>query len=874
MADPEEKKSLPNVEIKDCKYVIIGDGTIINLPDTKDDADDMKDAIKILSTLSILPGKPFHKCCTRTDEVKKIISFYENIWDPTGMPRVVTLYVTGPPGSGKTQLARQFGEQFLESTPNYETSDETYPPFVLTLNADSTKSLLKSTKNLLDELKVTKTSEVTKDGEVEEIDLVRFYIGELRKMMKRYPGKWLLILDNMFRDKEINEILPLPGSEGWGEGKVIVTSQDSDLAPACHEYAENFSLKSGMNETGALALLREISGIAVDEHAIELAKELEYFPLSLACSATYVGQMIADRPSSGFSWKQFLALYRNQKGSLTYRTYVAYNVYPYSMVVAARLAAKRLAECSTVLQHTFDFLSYCTLNPVPLIIVSNFVQARLASKDIICDEIKAEISRCSLLLSVPSGFLSVECIKFHQVMGESFKYAREERNNMQNLDEEAKRSNYIIMLKSLKESLDAAIPNYDHSSVVLKILASPHLKSFVNYGKSKTWNTSPEFVIILAFLADSLYHVPGVTEAERMKHVELAYEIARNLPHPMNALRYCQVLKTLGFYYREANHLDKSVTVLNEALCLAENQTNNTWLTLKSSVLNVLSWTYKLQMKLDLAEQKMKESIELAKQVFGEHHEEIVERLCNFAIIYREKCELEKAKEIVDDARRIADIATDEWHLTRAQAANYSAKIYLRCAEMNDNAEQKRELLTTSLKLHAEALNIYENVLGENHIYVAGVCMSYAVVYKELKAYDEALEQVERAVMIYSEVNHVVLSAALRYKTEVLLAIGCASKQAEQAIKRSIELSNCGRARFLLAHTYLQQNRFQEARVIFKEVLTRWKSGVLPATHFWVKHAEQLKAECDREIVKKYVPIIVMIIFIFLSGFFGFWMNS
>ena len=138
-------------------------------------------------------------------------------------------------------------------------------------------------------------------------------------------------------------------------------------------------------------------------------------------------------------------------------------------------------------------------------------------------------------------------------------------------------------------------------------------------------------------------------------------------------------------------------------------------------------------MKLDLSEQTMKESIKNAKRAFGEQHEEIVERLCNLAIVYREKYQMEKAKEMVDEARRLTEIATDERHLTRAQAANFSAKIYLLCAEVNDNSEIKHELLTTSLKLHSEALKIYENVLGENHINVAGVCMTYAMVNKELK---------------------------------------------------------------------------------------------------------------------------------------------
>ncbi len=127
--------------------------------------------------------------------------------------------------------------------------------------------------------------------------------------------------------------------------------------------------------------------------------------------------------------------------------------------------------------------------------------------------------------------------------------------------------------------------------------------------------------------------------------------------------------------------------------------------------------------------------------------------------------------------------------------------------------------------------------------------MTYAIAYKELNDYDRALELVERAEGIYRDVEHVQLSSALRYKTEVLLSLG-KTDDAEKAIKRSIEIGTCGRARFLLSDVYLQQKKYQESRVIIQEVLAVGTQVYYLQLILGVKHAKKIKRQCDFEILK------------------------
>ena len=100
---------------------------------------------------------------------------------------VKTVYLTGQPGSGKTELARQYGEQFRNATSPSDTSK----PLVIALDAKTEESLLKSITEVLQKLQPSIGMETKHHGCVA-------LMKQLRNYFLGYNGNWLLIIDDMF----------------------------------------------------------------------------------------------------------------------------------------------------------------------------------------------------------------------------------------------------------------------------------------------------------------------------------------------------------------------------------------------------------------------------------------------------------------------------------------------------------------------------------------------------------------------------------------------------------------------------------------------------------------------------------------------------
>ena len=162
---------------------------------------------------------------------------------------------------------------------------------VITLNTESEERFKHDLIEPLLELKAAKGTEATK--EVFSKNTIDYLFDQLQLFLRERPG-WLLIVDNM-RDRSTTQRmfykeLPEPGTDRWGQGYMLVTTQVHPRQDGA--FVKVMQTNRGMNPNDAKQLLCELvaggKGGCDQQESERLVKKLEFLPLAIVAAGIFI----------------------------------------------------------------------------------------------------------------------------------------------------------------------------------------------------------------------------------------------------------------------------------------------------------------------------------------------------------------------------------------------------------------------------------------------------------------------------------------------------------------------------------------------------------------------------------------------------------
>ena len=685
-----------------------------------------------------LTSKPSHQIIKRSNDVTRIMAKMQDL-DDRSNGAVSTIYLSGNPGCGKTQTARQIGEEFFKMG----SGESEGLIFVATLNAETLETLADSYLSLAKHVGIPSYS-YTNLATAKAISSEE-KIQHLRRLIlpniKQF-SKWLIIADNVVDFSSVCEYLPQTACEEWGHGQVLITTQDTSAIPtnAAHTYHE--SLSAGMQPGDALELLEQVSQISNDEQVQMVAEVLEYQPLALAAAAFYVQFVSHGSPTYG--WTNYLQRLTEGGREVTEEPLADMNpAYSKTMTAAIKLALDSILESNDILRQTFLFFSLCDSEPLPIQAAVNFVNVRTGQTD---ELIKARILNSSLIMCLYSEDEAPTYLRVHNVVHQVLR-----KMPLMEVTEKYKCLSVAIQVfHSLIESEQGHLQESGDVCLLLRRITT-HCKALHEI----LTNTFPDKLVCMKELA------PFISPSKVILWLCSTASVFRNLSNPSKALLFsasaCDFLK-----YTSSTRKGDII---------------------KAIVFETHGLTLSMTSQYHLSRVYQEEASKIFKTIYGEHHSNVATSYQNLGNVYQALEQFNQAKEYYDKALIIrkrtlgeehGDVALSYTSLginCRVLGQYNEAKEYFDKAliirkkifgeEHGDVAVSYSNLgnfyhafgqYSEAKEYHEKALIIKKKIFGEEHRDVAATYHNLGIVYDTLEQYNEAKECNEKALVIMKKI--------------------------------------------------------------------------------------------------------------------------
>ena len=688
---------------------------------------------KEISPFCVLPPKPSHQVTERNREANEITKQLKQLKE-ANKNDISYLYISGNPGSGKSQLAGLVAKRFFDEAKAIPSA----APCVMTLNAASPDSLLESYASFVRQLRcpeyaVTNTLN-SRDIKIEE------KIANLKTLVATKIDlytTWLLVVDNVSSMSWVHAYLPERGNEQWSNGQVLITTQDVKSIPSTNSFVKHLSISRGMDVDDCCSLLAVLSGIADCEMGKEVAKTLDYQPLALASAATFVYQVRQNKATSNFHWVDYLEKVQKGQRSTTEEFLEQSNLsYPTSMTSATTLAVKNAMLSDQIIDQTFTLLSLCSSQPLSLDIINSYinkVDEQAADKV----SIRMRIKRCSLVLFEEDQ--DVAFIRVHQVVHDAIKNLVKEQSGKQKLHQTANAA-----VTSFCQFIDT-FPEYNRQYADTVHIV-PHLKAFIMIDEPLSALFSGEnacYATEETRLAEYVhsYLNCGVVCTEHFefhiarKYYESALSILLKHVSP-NHTRFAWIYGRLGDLHRKLGDLDRAKEFHHRALEIKRKKLGPDHFEVATNYSH-LGDIHLLLRDLEQAKGYQESALTIYLKKLSPDHPFVARSYGNLGSIHKNMGELESAKNYLDLALEI-QLKTCPDHTDVATTYCKLGDIHQELGDLQRAKEYQDRSLAIRLKK-----------LGPDHTDVATIYAHMGLIYLRLDNLGRAKEYGDHALAIY-----------------------------------------------------------------------------------------------------------------------------
>ena len=687
----------------------------------------------------VLPPRPPHLIASRDYHVDKVTQKLLNLRKANGNT-LSYCYISGNPGSGKSQLARLAAEKYYKEA----SKDTTSPSFVMTLNAENPEALLTSYQSLARKMQCPEctinTTENSKDLNNERKIAI---IKDLITAKIHLYSSWLLVIDNVTNLSWIGQFLPERGNEQWGKGQLLITTQDCTCMPPDSSFTSHISISKGMEPADAICLLTELSGITDNDMGENVAHALDYQPLALASAGVYVRKVRNTNPD--FGWDGYLEKLEKGKRELTEKELANVNlIYPNSMTIATRVAVEAVMDSDKIMKHAFTFFAFCATEPLRLDVLTTYVVN--ADEELDEEDIGIQIQGSSLLL-IGKEDDSVN-IRLHKVVHDIVKHLVKDQMEA---NEHARVA--CVAMKSYSQYIHEAIPEIPRGedSVCGSRHIVPHLKTLA-VGITNIISTEEKFALIkdtILNMYKSLYNFEMLGEVcclhseyvSAMKYLSVALKLIedntiRTGPDDGQFKQVARLYHNMGLLHRRLCDYQQAKRYYERALSIRLNKLGPDHADVAHTY-HIMGTLHRHLGDYRQAKEYYLRALSIRLNKFRPDHVAVAHTCHHMGTLHRDLGDHRQAKEYYLRALSIRLNKLGPDHVVVAYTYQHMGTLH---RYLCDHQQAK--------EYYERALSIQLNKLGPDHVDVGRTYHSMGILHRDLGDYQQAKEYYERAMSI------------------------------------------------------------------------------------------------------------------------------